>query len=169
MFKKRATQTALLMLGLTFLVGVTWILGGANNYALWQMSRSLSAIAHPTGTQFVASSDAIGLLAGNGDHCDFFVGELRSNTSLSPAQLRSFYANTSIWNPRSGRREQVSVATIKGKKLRLLSSGEEWTGLYEFMNDHFGADWPRKASHRPMYVVFIFDVGYDAGCDFRCT
>ena len=49
-----------------------------HNLRLSRMKRLLDEISHPDNTEYIFSRSVLGLLAGNGNHCDYFVGEMRS-------------------------------------------------------------------------------------------
>ena len=59
---------------------------------LLRLEQRYDAIEHPTSSRLIARTSALGLLEGNGNHCDYFVGELRLAAS-SEAALRTFYGS----------------------------------------------------------------------------
>lgn len=54
------------------------------------MERQYRAVVHPPDSRVLAEESDLGLLEGNGNHCDYFVGELR--VFRQPlAELQAFY------------------------------------------------------------------------------
>lgn len=73
------------LLLLLLIVGST----GYNNFRLWRFEQHFAALSHPPQSKFIERKKAVGLF-GNGNHCDFFVAELRS-FSGSQHNIRNFY------------------------------------------------------------------------------
>ena len=61
-----------------------------NDVHLLTIERQYRSIPHPADSRALQYEADLGLLEGNGNHCDYFVGELRA-TRLSRAQLARFY------------------------------------------------------------------------------
>ena len=60
---------------------------------------NFKSIEHPAGTIMVAERDSMGLF-GNGNHCDFFVGQIRSYTGAKEELKGAYSASASsveIW------------------------------------------------------------------------
>ena len=57
---------------------------------LWGLQRKYRALVHPPDSRSLARESELGLLEGNGNHCDYFVGEVRV-TRLSVVQVNAFY------------------------------------------------------------------------------
>ena len=55
-----------------------------------QLRREYRTLLHPVPSRELAYEADMGLLEGNGNHCDYFVGQLRT-TRLSSAELRASY------------------------------------------------------------------------------
>lgn len=137
-----------------------------HDFYLWQLQHSVATINNPPRTKRIASTKDLGLLAGNGNHCDYFVAQLRSfPESMSPKQIQNFYKNTKIWNPLNRQYEIISVGIIKDGK---IESNEDWTGIGKFLQEHFHERLPNKLTNQRLYFVFFFDGGYDTTCDIRC-
>src|SRR5687768_14940401 len=73
------------------------------------LHKSFQEIKHPTGTTHIVSYQELGLLAGNSNHCDYFVAEMR-NYSGSKKQIINAYKRTRVWNPMRKQWFPVSVA-----------------------------------------------------------
>src|SRR5262245_32786829 len=81
------------MLGVIGAGLLTLAYGGClqHDVRLWRMRWRFTAVAHPPGSTRLDSASALGLLSGNGNHCDYFVGELRSS-KLPGRTIEAFYA-----------------------------------------------------------------------------
>lgn len=76
--------------GVLLLLGVVLSPCGQNELTLLRRRRAFEAIVHPPGSVLLREASAVGLLEGNGNHCDFFVGQLRA-APLSREALRRAY------------------------------------------------------------------------------
>ena len=165
MSKTRKTKTIIWAVAFVVCFLPAYFLVFSHDVYLWQLNRSLAAVNHPPSTKRISSSKDLGLLAGNSNHCDYFVAELRSCNNLSPKQIETFYKNTKIWNPLNRRNERVSVGVIeKGR----INTNEDWTGAGNFLKDYFKTNLPQKLNNQKLYFVFFLDVGNETGCDIRC-
>lgn len=129
-----------------------------NEWMAWQLSRKLGTVAHPAGTAHVHSRRQVGLLTGNGNHCDYFAGELRTYSG-SRAELLAFYSGKELQSPLGRHQAEVQVAFFEAstRNERLPHAHDEPTewGLSPEAADRF-------------YVVYLFDGGHDPGYDLRC-
>ena len=135
---------------------------------LRQHCRKYRAVTHPTFTQRVKYYRELGLLIGNGNHCDLFVGELRSYTG-SQRQLLTHYAAQSFWSPLQ-HRLPVDVFFIENG---IITGGtienEDISLCIPFTVERILQD--AKAFERSadkLYIVYMFDYGYEPGLDIRC-
>jgi hypothetical protein len=137
-----------------------------HDFYLWQLQCSVATINNPPRTKLIASAKDLGLLAGNGNHCDYFVAQLRSfPEDMSPKQIQNFYQNTKIWNPLNRQKEIISVGIVKNGK---IESNGDWTGIGKFLQEHFHEHLPHNLTNQHLYFVFFFEGGYDTACDIRC-
>ncbi len=117
-----------------------------HDFRLRQMKRDFARLSHPAGSRVLESRSDLGLLEGNGNHCDYFVGELRV-APLSAEALQAFYdgkatvefsAPGASWDVTSPRESLLSIAST--------------------------------SSHAPgetVYVVSLYD-SEEPGIDYRC-
>lgn len=114
---------------------------------LISVERRYRAIAHPPDSRSLARESDLGLLEGNGNHCDYFVGELRA-THLTRAELEKFYgAHTEI--EVLEQRVVPPYVSSPRDRLQLVAA---------------------RASPAPgelLYIAFVFDQEA-AGEDIRC-
>ena len=140
-----------------------------HEHLLWQFSQKYAKVKHPASTRHVRDYKELGLLIGNGDHCDLFVGELRSYT-CSRQQLLKQYASQKFWSPISEEYLPVEILFIdKGKvESGILYHGEIESQLPAPIERIAADAKAAKERSKRYYIVYIFDPGYDAGFDVRC-
>jgi hypothetical protein len=120
-----------------------------NEWKLWRLEQKFAGIAHPPGTEELSFRSKVGVF-GNGNHCDFFAGQVRSFTG-DWKRVEDFYAARSI----AGASPEV----------RLLENDRD-----EIMCCYFThlSDWgiaPKPGLH--VYLVMLFR-NEDANSDMRC-
>jgi hypothetical protein len=151
---------ARILIPLLFCAFVLWVLccSGpctdivANNIRLNEYQDLLRSVEHPADTRLLRKEKAVGILVGCGNHCDFFVAELREFDS-SWEEVQSQYATELI-----SEKDLVRVVLLDDRKLytaqvpHRLNSRKEW-GV-----------GPTKTN---VYLVYIF-VSDVANRDIRC-
>lgn len=150
-----------ILLGVVVLVALVLVpfLGDAfrNDWNLWRLALAVQAIRHPPGTGPVAARREVALW-GNGNHCDFFAGELRLVTTTRQ-EVERFYRDTQVTILVSGERVAVQLAFFdKGS-----ATDEGLPGDYQSL-----AMWGVRNPLGSYYAVFVLDPGYPPGCDLRC-
>jgi hypothetical protein len=134
-----------------------------NNRRLSQVENSFARLNHPAQSTLVKRVSAVGLLIGNSNHCDFFVGELRSYTGTQQL-VRNFYSQSQSWRSLPDT-DQASGSIV------FLSQGviPESTQLpYSYQDSE---DWgiTPELKRQQLYLLYFLDVGVlNAGCDLRC-
>ena len=58
-----------------------------NEWRSFRFRSRFAAISHPSGTERVRYESRFGLLVGNGNHCDYFAGELRTYAGTKESVL----------------------------------------------------------------------------------
>lgn len=136
---------------------------------LWQFRAKYRTVRHPANTQRVRFYSDLGLLIGNGNHCDLFVGELRSYTGARRELLKA-YAGQSYWSPIEHDRLPVEVLFVEDNGLRegILYHGEIGFELPSPLGGIREDAMSYRQRSKKYYVVYMFDPGYDAGFDIRC-
>jgi hypothetical protein len=88
---KKRKLFLLSMLFLALLIPVMWLYADAlrNSWKLYQMENQFGQLEHPPGTEQLSCRSKVGVF-GNGNHCDFFVGAIRSYTG-SKGAIEAFY------------------------------------------------------------------------------
>ncbi len=150
----------LLPLGLVLLV-VLLFAGSmpVHEWKAWNLSRALGAVRHPAGTSHVTSQRRVGLLLGNGNHCDFFAGELRKYSGTRE-QLQAAYAGMTVPSPFGRYPEEVRIAFFEAPEARPLDLPSDF--------DEPG-EWDVPPSEAPsLYLVYLFNGGHETGYDLRC-
>ncbi len=82
-----------------------------NDRQLSQMKRQLEKIPPPPSAERIASRSAVGLLVGNGNHCDFFVGSL-FRTKEPREHVQEHYDRSRFLNPVTGNQEEIDVTVL---------------------------------------------------------
>ena len=140
-----------------------WPVVGAprvNDYRLWKVERSFRAIDHPPGTKLIKRLREVGLLIGNSNHCDYFVGELRSYTGR-PEAIAAAYRSAKVWNPLPDGGE-IRVVFLKDGQ---IPEEERFETPYKLREMKEWGDVPAKGK---MYFVYFLAAGQDPGLDLRC-
>lgn len=130
-----------------------------NDWLLWRFRSAFAEMPHPAETTEIGLGSDVGLLMGNGNHCDFFVGVARCFNG-DRGSIRRFYKKAVVRNPIDGNAEPVQLAFFTGGSL----PGESVP--YDFSRIE---SWGRRADKSStVYVVYVFPSGYEPGWDFRC-
>jgi hypothetical protein len=152
--------------GLSLIVlALAWPFVGAprvNDFRLWRVERSFDSVKHPSGTRLVMRIREVGLLIGNSNHCDYFVGELRSYSG-EPERIKAAYAGARVWEPIPEGAGEVRVVFPQNGK---VPNEDAFTVPY-LLED--SADWgviPKFGEK--LYYVYFLSAGQDPGFDFRC-
>ena len=135
----------------------------AHDAKLRGLARWFDSVPHPAGTARVGRVKEVGLLDGNGNHCDYLVGELRTYPGTPEEVARAYGIAPLPKAVRGGGVERLRLAFVDGagfadETRRLLPA------RYVRVTDWGASPDPTKRH----YVVFAFDPSYDAGSDPRC-
>jgi hypothetical protein len=122
---------------------------------------SVRNLKHPVTTSHIAFSSKLGLLSGNGNHCDYFVAEMRSYTG-NKQQILAAYKQTRVWNPMRKQWFPVSIGFVESGKIR---SNAEYSVMPELLERKFQRN---LSGQQNVYFVVFFDVGHEVGLDMRC-
>jgi hypothetical protein len=130
----------------------------AHEYDLFRYSQEFRNLDHPAGTSSVAYKAFVGHITGNGNPCNYFVGNLRRYTGERQA-IEAFYANQDYAGLGGG------LAFIENGEFKLTDL--EWLppGLKTL------SAWldPPGDARASLYLVFSFHLDLDSGLDFRCS
>ena len=138
--------------------------GGAVLRDVWAHNRRLARyvaefeeMRHPENTSRISLHKRVGLISGNGNHCDYFVGEMRRFQG-EREEIEGFYAGREVAG------EPVFVAFVENGEFSELDRWSMPGGLDD------PRDWLDSLadSLEKVYVVYILDVGYEPGFDIRC-
>jgi hypothetical protein len=148
-----------------FVPALFFIYPWLNNRKLYKFERSFTALKHQPGTTSIKQASRVGLLVGNGDHCDYFVGEIRTYSG-NPKSIGTFYSTTTLPSPHGNRRsEPPSVVFLKNGDIAARDTYHLPSGLQSIK------DWelPAGSGGKNLYLVFFLEPGdMNAGCDIRC-
>ena len=127
-----------------------------HNRFLAQLRRSLAALPLPAETTRLKADAKLGMLAGNGNHCDYIVAETHA-TERTRAEIEAHYAQLSIPNPENSSSFTPEVAFFADGRPPDLD-----------VNADLDLAAPSHADNLK-YVLFVRLIGYhDAGSDLRC-
>lgn len=161
---KRTVLTLVLTLIILCLVACVIVLAPvigdtiAHDRKLRRYQAALRDAPHPGDTLLVSAEKRVGLFVGNGNHCDYFVGELRQYSG-SRQEIEEFYAGISIegYGPvellfvENGQFPEPARWTLPRK----LDELAEWSvSPVELQAD--------------VYLVYVLAPGFDPGYDIRC-
>ncbi|MBI1370071.1 MAG: hypothetical protein GC162_15635 [Planctomycetes bacterium] len=152
--KKRILRIGIVLLVLLIGAGALPFVRDAvgNSWRCRQFEHGVVGLDHAPGTRAVDVRSRVGLLYGNGNHCDYFAGQLRTYDG-DFAKVEAHYAGLTFYNPVRESRDNVSVERVGPGELPYgdIVSWRVPEGLKE-----------------PMYLVYVFR-NYDANADPRCN
>lgn len=141
-------------------VAVIWWGVLSHDWNLYRLQWNFNQFHHLSGTKLLLKKKELGLLIGNSNHIDYFVGEVRRYNG-NRAKILEFYKNKTIWNPISHDRYDVQVVFLDD-----LKKSDEDLGIPDPVFDM--ADSMRKKTQgRLLYIVYVFDAGYRCRLDIR--
>jgi len=129
-----------------------------HDYDLYQYSQAFRRLEHPPGTSLVSSRKFLGLYLGNGNHCDYFLGELRRYSGDGQA-IEAFYADRAP--------ADLSVGVV------FVVNGEFPEKTWSWMPPTLDSlsDWLDSPNEPRDHLYLIYDWGIitlDPGWDLRC-
>jgi hypothetical protein len=156
-FRKRTIVTfaAIPLAGLC-LIGVFWgsVIGevySTNNQILDEYEQAFRETPHPLGTSKIAFKSLVTQPPGNGSHCFYFVGEVRS-FSDNQARIKAFYSEKQI-------------------QLQFFEYGQLDRFPYSWLSQL--ADWEisKMNSSENYYLIYTLKSRIDdyTSLDFRCN
>jgi hypothetical protein len=162
---KFTTKRVLLVLvGVLPVIALLYFLFGdavANDLRLWQITRQLNTLPQPPGTTQISTHAVVGLLVGNGNHCDFFAGAVyRSQSSIEAIQQH--YEGRQFQNPVTGMNENWQITILKNKD----SFDSLWLP-YDFDHPEAWELTPESYSNGTLFLIHAMR-SYNANGDFRC-
>lgn len=159
--RPRASAAVVLSAVLLALGSVGYTVPGCYDHdrQLRALRRDFARLRHPPGTRLIGSKAVVGLLSGNGNHCDYFVGDLRTSAGLTRDALRHWYASHEAghevfvipFRPGSGGRDEARPYALPEGPDNLGG----WFALPSSLNGDAG------------YVVYYHESD-DPGHDIRC-
>jgi hypothetical protein len=134
-----------------------------NSWHLYQMEAELTALPIPPQTQSLTRKSALGILSGNSNHCDFFVG-LLFRSSLTPTIIEQHYAGRIFHNPVTSAQEEFQVT--------ILTTPKHFRSKYVWLPDGLGVAeaWgvsTQDFASNTIYLVSFFEQ-YPTNHDWRC-
>lgn len=163
--KSDIKRVIFVLLGLLSVLAVYYFLFGdaiTNDRCLSQITSQLNTLSQPPNTIQISSRSAVGLLSGNGNHCDFFTGSVyRSQSTVEVIQQH--YKGRQFQNPVTGKDEDWDLIILKDDH----SFDSVWLPD-DF--DHPGAWQLTPASYATGTLFLVYAMrSYDANGDSRCN
>jgi hypothetical protein len=135
-----------------------------NNADLRAFERSFAAIEHPPVSVSLATSSRFGNLGCASNHCDYFVGNLRSS-HLSQDDLLAHYKEAALPSPDPFIEGPIAV-DLWFFDDEILECTPEVDGLFNRQ-----ADWGVDLSEykgKTLYIAYAEAAGAPPGADIRC-
>lgn len=158
-------RVTFVLLGVLPIIAVFYFLFGdaiTNDARLRQITSQLGTLTQPPNTVQISSRSAVGLLSGNGNHCDFFAGAVYRSQSTAEA-IQQHYKGCQFQNPVTGRNEDWNLIILTDDH----SFDSVWLPDYF---DHPEA-WqltPESYATGTHFLVYAMR-SYDANSDSRCN
>ena len=135
-----------------------------HNRKLERMKEAFSSLRHPAGTARITLKKKVGLLSGNGNHCDYFVGELRSYSGDTNA-VGEWYKGLKVKGP-DGSLYGLDVLFLKDGDFTDPDAG--WRLPY-CCDEPSEWGYETESWRKDFYIVFCFLGGFEeSGGDWRC-
>jgi hypothetical protein len=122
-----------------------------NNYRLDRFKQNLYYYPLPPNTHFIDKQAEVGLLGGDGNHCDYSA-ELTLVTEQCRQEIERYYADA-VFPPARSNQQEVGESMPPRVYVPVKPS-------IEFIGTN--------SSGKLVYKISILDYGYDAGLDYRC-
>jgi hypothetical protein len=129
-----------------------------HEYQLFQESRIFRQIKHPPGSSRVAFKQHLGLFFGNGNHCDFFIGEIRRYSGDQQA-IKSFYSEPAGMD--------ISILFIENGEFPEDFRLNYFPYTYDSLSD-----WLDSPNVPRDHLYLLYNSGFldlNPGRDFRCS
>ena len=133
----------------------------ADSRHLHQLERALAEVPTPPDTEQLDTHSGVGILVGNGNHCDFFVGTVFRSSSTSDS-IRQHYAGRTFISPITSKQEQFDVT--------ILTNRESLSGLWLPYRFDQPEAWGLSEQTFVTGTVFLVSImrSYEANNDWRC-
>jgi hypothetical protein len=138
-----------------------------DNRLLRRVRAEYSSITHPASSLALVSFSRLGIAAagGNGNHCDYVVGEIReSDDSLD--QIKAHYSRFSfpMLDPHNS---QWSAGDDVHVSVEFPGISQDSSILHYDIPELLGKAQPKQRK-KTLYVIYLLDGGYEPDGDWRC-
>ena len=137
-----------------------------HNRALSRVREEYARVTHPGSSAALDSFSDLGIAAGgNGNHCDYLVGEIRE-TDDAPESIKTHYSRFSFppLDPQGG---QWATGEPLPVTVEFPGSPDD-TGVLRWDIPDALTNARAKQRKKTLYVVYLLDGGYEPHGDFRC-
>lgn len=163
--KKQTKSRYLIYCGCLFILIVIaavlmWLPRIYHDMNLSSFNKSFKSLKHPANTSLIKHHKEVGLLIGNSDHIDYFIGELRSYSGTKN-DIKKFYRSQTIQNPITDKRQKVELVFIDKSKPTDINIKLPYPVL------NIADDLKQKHDQNYYYIIYVIDAGYDVSFDIR--
>jgi hypothetical protein len=137
-----------------------------DNRMLGRVRGEYSSVKHPASSSVLADFSQLGIAAGgNGNHCDYLVGEIRESDDL-PDQIKAHYAAFSfpMLDPQNSQWATGEPVPISIE----FPGAPEDSGILRYDISELLTKARAKQRKKTLYVVYLLDGGYEPRGDWRC-
>lgn len=134
-----------------------------NNVLVWDFTQEYkSEVSHPPGTERILLDNDVGVLLGNGDHCDFVLYEIRSHKNVSIENIEKFYKDKFMKVKTRSGVEDARISVYSSERFKSFTwdkKGQELLNKAHNLNDD------------QLYVInigFVYSDVIFPFIDFRC-
>jgi hypothetical protein len=155
------------------LIVILAVIGGCSVPYIWHncgLSRfqgSFRAVGHPASSRLLAQFAEVGMLGGNGNHCDYLVGEVRES-DRTVDEIKQHYTGLKVARVDPSAYDNGFGTHVP---VEIEFPDSESYDPTRFLSSAIPGVVPAAGSKRiktTVYVVFAFDAGYGAYGDVRC-
>ena len=137
-----------------------------DNRLLARVRAEYSRITHPASSSAVARFSQLGIAAGgNGNHCDYLVGEIRESDD-SAEQIKAHYSafHFPMLDPQHSQWDTAEDVTVSVE----FPGTREDSGILRYDVPQRIRKARAQQRKKTLYVVYILDGGYEPDGDWRC-
>ena len=137
-----------------------------HNRALTRVGAEYARITHPAASSALDSFSQVGIAAGgNGNHCDYLVGEIRESDE-PPERIKAHYS-TFGFPPLDPQNSQWATGEPVSLTVEFPGSPAD-TGVLRWDIPDALPKARAKQRKKTLYIVYLLDGGYEPNGDFRC-
>jgi hypothetical protein len=137
-----------------------------DNRMLGRVRAEYARVTHPGSSSGLGSFSQLGIAAGgNGNHCDYLVGEIRESDDL-PEQIKTHYAAFSfpMLDPQNSQWATGEPVVVSVE----FPGSRADSGILTYDIPELLTKARAQQRKKTLYVVYLLDGGYEPRGDWRC-